>query len=351
MTSCPSYPLRTGAIDRIPVVLAIDIEPDGRPAGADDPIVVDGFHATMEWLEELRPRLEAATAHPVRFAWFVRMDPQIAQLGGRADAVATAVMPQLMELRRRGDGIGIHTACRPVGCGESALARRPWRPGLGRALHPDRISRLPRNVRRAVPAASVRRPVDQRLHAFDLLAELGALVDLTEEPGKGRVERVDTSADATGEIPSYRHLHSEARPHRDPRLWLLPLFSADPGPALTLPIRVIRRVRFLGQPLHRPLTLDRPWRSPDAYWSVVERALQRQPAPYLASRDPQRLRAAPRPDRHARRARCPAVAAARLSAPLRRCRRGRRDAPRGAGGSSPRVTKVRSIGDGVWTTL
>ena len=118
--------------------------------------------------------------------------------------------------------------------------------------------------------------------ALDLLAELGAAVDLSEEPGKARVKRVDTSADATGEIPSYRHLRSEARPHLDPRLWLLPLTSADPGPALTLAIRVARWVRFLGQPLHRPLALNRRWRSVDAYWSVVERALEDQPSPYLA---------------------------------------------------------------------
>ena len=243
--------------------------------------MVDGFHATVEWLETLRPRLEAATAQPVQFAWFVRMDPQIAQLSGRADAVAKAVLPQLLELRRRGDGIGLHTHA-----GRWDAAIRRWLVDHG---DPAWVEHCIRTSFRAYhetfgEACRQHRFGDRWTSpaAFDLLAELGASVDLTEEPGKGRVKRVDTSADATGEVPSYRHLHSEARPHRDPRLWLLPLFAADPGPALRLPIRVARRVRFLGQPLHRPLTLDRPWRSADAYWSVVERALERQHAPYLA---------------------------------------------------------------------
>lgn len=267
--------------DRIPAVLAIDIEPDGRPTTADHPIELGGFHATVEWLGELRPRLEAATSHPVQFAWFVRMDPQVAQLGGRADAVATAVLPQLLELRRRGDGIGLHTHA-----GRWDAANRRWVVDHG---DPAWIEQCLRTSFAAFQN-TFGEPCRQHRFgdrwtspaAFDLLAELGAMVDLSEEPGKGRVSRVDISADATGEIPSYRHLRSEARPHRDPRLWLLPLFSGDPGPALTLPIRVMRRMRFLGQPLHRPLTLNRAWRSADAFWSVVERELDRQASPYVA---------------------------------------------------------------------
>jgi hypothetical protein len=267
--------------DGIPVVLAIDVEPDGKPAGADDPMVMDGFRATAEWLEALRPRLEAATGHPVGFAWFLRMDPQIETLGGRADALARAVLPELEELRRRGDGIGLHTHG-----GRWDPVNKRWLVDHG---NPAWIEHCVRTAFRAYEDV-LGEPCRQHRFgdrwispaALDLLAELGTVVDLSEEPGKGRVKRVDTSADATGEIPSYRHLRSEPRPHRDPRLWLLPLTSADPGPALALPIRVARWVRFFGQPLHRPLTLNRRWRSADAYWSVVERALDRQRSPYLA---------------------------------------------------------------------
>lgn len=55
--------------DAIPVILAIDVEPDGKPVGSDDPIKMDGFDATVEWLEQLRPELESATGHPVQVAW------------------------------------------------------------------------------------------------------------------------------------------------------------------------------------------------------------------------------------------------------------------------------------------
>ena len=265
----------------IPVVLAIDVEPDGKPEGPHDPIRMDGFRATREWLEALRPRLEAATGRPVAFAWFLRMDSQLETMGGSADALARAVLPELQELRRRGDGIGLHTH-----------AGR-WNPESGRWLvDHGSAAWIEHCVRTAYRAFEDVLGEGCRQHRFgdrwvssealDLLAELGTVVDLSEEPGKSRVKRVDTSADATGEIPSYRRLRSEPRPHRDPRLWLLPLTSADPGPALTLPIRLARRARFFGQPLHRPMTLNRAWRSPTAYWSVVERAVTGQRTPYLA---------------------------------------------------------------------
>jgi hypothetical protein len=242
---------------------------------------MDGFRATVRWLEELRPKLETATGQPVHYAWFLRMDPQIESLGGATDALARAVLPELMELRRRGDGIGLHTHF-----GRWDAPNRRWLVDHG---NPSWIEHCVRTALRAYED-TLGEPCRQHRFgdrwtspaALDLLAQLGVTVDLSEEPGKGRVKRVDTSADATGEIPSYRHLRSEARPHRDHRLWLLPLTSADPGPALSLPIRVARWVRFFGQPLHRPLTLNRTWRSADAYWSVVERALDRQRSPYLA---------------------------------------------------------------------
>lgn len=263
------------------MVLAIDVEPDGKPSSHDDPIVLDGFRATVEWLDELRPRLAAATGHPVQFAWFLRMDPQIASLGGSAEALAMAVLPELLELRRRGDGIGLHTHV-----GRWDDVHRRWLVDHG---NPPWIEQCVRTAFRAYEDVLGEVCRQHRFGdrwtspaALDLIADLGATVDLSEEPGKGRIKRVDTSADATGEIPSYRHLRSVARPHRDARLWLLPLTSADPGPALAWPVRAARWVRFFGQPLHRPLTLNRRWTSADAYWSLVERALDRQTAPYLA---------------------------------------------------------------------
>src|SRR5687768_8756460 len=93
----------------IPVVLAIDVEPDGKPVRARESIRLSGLKATVSWLDELRPRLEAATGRPANFAWFVRMDPQIEQLAGRPTAVAELASSQLDRLRLKGDGIGLHT--------------------------------------------------------------------------------------------------------------------------------------------------------------------------------------------------------------------------------------------------
>jgi hypothetical protein len=267
--------------DGIPAVLAIDVEPDSKPNGPSDPMRMDGLHATLEWLEDLRPQLALATGRTVNFAWFVRMDPQIARLGGRADSMTALIAPELRELRRRGDGIGLHTH---FGRWEATPGR--WVVDHGSRTWVEHCLRTAFAAYRDTFGATCRqhRFGDRwsSPEALSLLAELGAMVDLSAEPGKRRTDRVDITADATGEIPSYLHMRSEPIPHTDRRLWQLPLTSGDPGPALSLPARAARRVRFLGQPLHRPLTLDREWRTDDAYWRVVQHTLDRLPAPYLA---------------------------------------------------------------------
>lgn len=102
----PEAPTEFGPI---PVVLAVDVEPDGKPAGRDDRVYLDGLATTISWLDGLRPRLEAATRRPANFAWFLRMDPQIETLMGRAAGVADLAAPQMDRLRQMGDGLGLHT--------------------------------------------------------------------------------------------------------------------------------------------------------------------------------------------------------------------------------------------------
>jgi hypothetical protein len=97
-----------------------------------------------------------------------------------------------------------------------------------------------------------------------------------------RTDRVDLTATATGEIPSSLHRRSIPTRHRRSSMWQLPLITADPGKALAMSIRFARRIRFAGQTLRRPLTIYRHYRSPDAYWDVVERVVGDLPVPYIA---------------------------------------------------------------------
>src|SRR5262245_15611630 len=65
-----------------PVLLCVDVEPEGRAIDPEAPVDWDGFEQVHEYLAGLRPRLAAATGHPAHFSWFLRMDPQIERVHG-----------------------------------------------------------------------------------------------------------------------------------------------------------------------------------------------------------------------------------------------------------------------------
>jgi len=265
----------------VPIVFGVDVEPDVRPTGARDAIGLEGFAACVAWLDDLRPRLEDATGREVSFTWFLRMDPQIEALGGQSAALAIRILPALERLRGLGDTLGLHTHC-----GRWDAEGNGWVADHG---DPGWVAHC---VRTAFRSFAETFGVSCRRHRFgdrftspaalDLIASLGTSVDLTIEPGKPRTPRVDLTAAATGEIPSSLHLRSEPIRHAGSDLWLLPLTAGDPGPALPWHIRTARRIRFAGQPLHRPLTLYRRYRSPHAYWEAVERTVADVPTPYIA---------------------------------------------------------------------
>lgn len=267
--------------EALPFVFGVDVEPDVRPTSATEAMGLDGFAACIDWLEELRPRFEDVTGRPVNFSWFIRMDPQIEAFGGRPDALALAAYPDLDRLRSRGDAIGLHTHA-----GRWDPERGEWIVDHG---DPDWVAHCIRTGFDAYPrvfgeACRIHRFGDrwESPAALDLLASLGAVVDLTREPGKPSTPRVDLTAAATGEIPSSLHVPSVPTRHRRSDMWQLPLSAGDPGRALSLPIRLARRIRFAGQTLRRPLTIYRSYRSPDAYWDVMERVIEDLPVPYAA---------------------------------------------------------------------
>lgn len=107
-------------------------------------------------------------------------------------------------------------------------------------------------------------------------------MDLTPEPGQPGVRGAKHVKHGTGRIPSYAQ--TPRSPHgADGKgsLWLLPLSSADPAPAMPWGRRWARRLRYIGQPRHRTLLLDRAWPSPELFWVLAEDLLERG-APHLA---------------------------------------------------------------------
>lgn len=88
------------------IILAIDVEPDGRRITKADPW--NGVAVSLPELAAFRSQLEQATQAPVRFNWFLRFDPQIEQTWGRVDWITQACPDLIPWLRTQPDFTGIH---------------------------------------------------------------------------------------------------------------------------------------------------------------------------------------------------------------------------------------------------
>jgi peptidoglycan/xylan/chitin deacetylase (PgdA/CDA1 family) len=89
------------------IILAIDVEPDGRAELDKD----NGWKGSREAAGEfarLRDALENATQRDVRFNWFLRADPQIEGTWGSATHVADACPELIRTIETSGDHAGVH---------------------------------------------------------------------------------------------------------------------------------------------------------------------------------------------------------------------------------------------------
>jgi hypothetical protein len=254
---------------RIPIVLGIDVEPDNRhdPPGAG--VEVEGFRRTVEVLQAMRPEFEASTGAAVRYAWFVRMDPQVAAQGGRTDAILAAAPNAIEEVQAEGDVIGLHTHA-----GRWDEDRARWVTDLGDAAWVDHCLEISFAAYRERLGEGCRehRFGDRfsSLAVYRRVEELGAQVDLTDEPGQRGRRRPEGVELATGRIPTYARAERSIHRLDGGSLMIIPLSAADPARAMPMRRRWLRRVRYLGQPRHRTLILDRAWPSPELFWDLAE---------------------------------------------------------------------------------
>jgi hypothetical protein len=89
------------------IILAIDVEPDGR-AELDKENGWKGSRDAVSVFTKLRAELEGATHEAVRFNWFLRADPQIAGTWGSATYVADACPELIRAIELSGDQAGVH---------------------------------------------------------------------------------------------------------------------------------------------------------------------------------------------------------------------------------------------------
>ncbi len=271
----------------IPFVMCFDVEPDEidvRP-GARPWL---GFERLLERAAQWRDELTAATGRPVRFNWFLRMDPQIAEAYGSPAWVVDRYGRDIERLRSAGDLIGLH----PHALRWSAAQSR-WTADHADAEWVDHCIRVSYETYEAAMGEPCRaqRFGDRFLTARGarLSAELGACYDLTVEPGARAMRSMHREAGATGSTTDMRS--APTRPYRssldDPLragsgpLWMIPLTSMDPDPMLPIWRRFGRRIRHPGGPWRRPTTLTAAWPAAP-FWPMIERELEASSTPYLA---------------------------------------------------------------------
>lgn len=271
----------------IPVVLCFDVEPDdidvergGQPWR--------GFERLLDLVGPWRDSLAEATGRPVRFNWFLRMDPQVADTCGSATWVVDTYGPAIERLRSADDLIGLHP---------HALR---WSAASGRSVadHADAdwvdhcigVSFEAYQSAFGCPCRAERfgdRFMSAR--AARLITRLGATWDLMIEPGIRPVRSLHRGVAATGHTADmrsaprapYRPNPGDAMRAGDGTLWMIPLTSMNPDPLLPVWRRVARRVRYPGRPLHRPAALTAGWPAAP-FWTMIDRELATMARPYLA---------------------------------------------------------------------
>jgi hypothetical protein len=266
---------------RRPVVLVIDVEPDGRTV-LDRTNGWAGSLVSLEHLAGLRRALETATGTPVRFNWFLRTDPQIAGTWGRADWVAAACPGLIQTIAAHDDFRGIHV--------------HAWR------FNPDRgdwfsdfqdsawIEECVVTSAEGFGAIFGEPPMGNRFgdrwmsaDALGTIRRLGIRYDLTVEPGLPAAP-VHDDPYATSGFPDFTNaprqpyvpLGNDFRVASDSAdasaLWMLPVTTSAPS------WRIVRRAPFLIRTSRPPnLALDH-----HVVWADIRAALDHvSPAPIV----------------------------------------------------------------------
>jgi hypothetical protein len=283
---------------KIPVILAVDVEPDEFFVDRTHPKPWSGFEFSHEYLKDLRNKLEDSTGHNVHFCWSLRMDPQVAIAYGSSTWVADRYAAFLEEYRSNGDDLGIH-----VHTYRWSDSRSGWLDDCG---NPEWVTEC------------LESSVDSFKHVFgepsrtlrfgnfwlstqavNQAENLGIEYDLTIEPGLQSRWHFENKPPQSGPTPDFyrvpRFPYSPSRSDfrkqnnggSNRNIVMMPLTSAYR--------KFGWRRKAWGHRLHRlrcngihgrlqnsPLSMWRKWNGHNSYTSMLDRAIALQEKPYLA---------------------------------------------------------------------
>ena len=262
----------------IPVVLCLDVEPDGT---GDAPVPGGPWAGTVavhRWLADVRAEVEDRTSAAAQFSWFLRMDGQVEDVFGSATHAVDAHPEVVADIDAHGDAVGLHVhAWRRTEQGWlDDYADPAW---FGSCIdrsfvafteafgHACRLTRLGTRY--------LDRPAVERLAAH------AVTIDLTAEPGQ--VDRPDGSmAHVRGGLPDYRR--TPRRPHElAPGLLELPLTAGRKQLGFH-PYAHLSRMRRhgVGERLDAPLPFGQRVHGSQPFGEHVRASLAAQRRPYLA---------------------------------------------------------------------
>lgn len=101
--------MSAAALERLPVLLVIDVEPDEFFVDRGSAPRWTGFERGVLWAEQLRAQLARTAGAAPRFCWGFRLDRQVRDAWGRADWPLTTYRDCIDTFRLHGDALGVHT--------------------------------------------------------------------------------------------------------------------------------------------------------------------------------------------------------------------------------------------------
>ncbi len=250
----------------MPIILCLDVEPDDREIDPQSSENWIGFESTVEFFNRVRPQLAEATGSPANFNWFLRMDPQIEQVYGRASWVVQRYRKLIEKLEQAGDELGLHTHAFRWNAEE-----RRWVIDHG---DQEWVEHCVRSSFTAYEEALGRRCRSFRFgdrwmnnETMQLLESLGTQFDLTIEPGIRDTEQVNSKERVTGPLPDY--VLAPKTPFRPSRkdfrrsgngnslhLWSIPLSTGQRLIIKAGPLATIRQAVSKFRWRHQPLSLN-----------------------------------------------------------------------------------------------
>lgn len=278
----------------IPFVVCVDVEFDARvpPPGAR--ATWSGFELITPLLGKARQVLTDASGQPARFAWFVRMDPQVGTLSGSAEYPGVHFADRLERLREAGDALGLHVHSTKLTPGTTYWTIETEQTWVEHCLRVG-FDAFRRSFG-TTPAAFRFGDGWMSNRAFDILEAEGVPIDVTLRPGFRTPRLPPTEERVTGEPLDYTGM--PATPYQPSRrdfrrpdpadarsIWAIPETTAPNALVWTTGLRGTIR-RLLGRvppdaidPTALQLDLGLP---PDVFAAILDYNLERSPEVVVA---------------------------------------------------------------------